>query len=65
MFCVCRISYRELLGTAERIIDMDQRMHEVEVTLGQAGQKCNSKAVDRIFKNHRRLQGATKARSKA
>ncbi|KAE9979427.1 hypothetical protein EG327_007032 [Venturia inaequalis] len=56
------ISYRELLGTAERIIDMDKRMHEVDVTLGLAGQKCNSRAVDRIFKNQGRLQNASKAR---
>ncbi|TID19980.1 hypothetical protein E2P81_ATG07280 [Venturia nashicola] len=56
------ISYRELLGTAERIIDMDERMHEVDLTLGLAGQKCNSRAVDRIFKNQGRLQIASKAR---
>lgn len=60
-----RISYRELLGTAERIIDMDQRMQEVDMTLGLAGQKCNSRAVDRISKNQGRLQSASKVRGRS
>ncbi|KAF2432196.1 hypothetical protein EJ08DRAFT_585946 [Tothia fuscella] len=46
------VSYRDLLGTAERIIDMDSQMHEVDTILGQAAQKCNSGAVDKIFKNY-------------
>ncbi|QDS76757.1 hypothetical protein FKW77_001623 [Venturia effusa] len=56
------LSYRELLGTAERIIAMDERMHEVDTTLGLAGQKCNSRAVDRIFKNQGRLLNTSKTR---
>jgi hypothetical protein len=46
------VSYRDLLGTAERITEMDTQMQEVEMILGQTGQKCNSRAVDRVFKNY-------------
>ncbi|KAF2146139.1 uncharacterized protein K452DRAFT_294744 [Aplosporella prunicola CBS 121167] len=45
-------SYRDLLGTAERIIEMDNQMEHVETTLGSVGQKCNSRMVDRIGKNY-------------
>jgi hypothetical protein len=51
-----RVSYRDLLGTAERIIEMDSQMQEVEATLGQAAQRCNSGAVDRIFKHYGKFQ---------
>jgi hypothetical protein len=55
------VSYRELLGTAERIIDMDQQMREVEVILGQTGQKCNARAVSRMSKSFGRMQAHTVA----
>jgi hypothetical protein len=58
-----RVSYRDLLGTAERIIEMDSQMHEVDITLGQAAQKCNSGAVDRIFKNYGKFQNENKNKS--
>lgn len=47
-------SYRDLLGTAERIIDMDNEMHEAEDILGGIGQKCNARAIERIASNHAR-----------
>ncbi|KKY23768.1 putative vps51 vps67 [Diplodia seriata] len=48
-------SYRDLLGTAERIIEMDRQMQHVESTLGVIGQRCNSRRVDSITKNYRGL----------
>ena len=48
----CSVSYRDLLGTAERIIEMDKQMQEVEVALGEAGHACNSRAVGKIFDNY-------------
>ncbi|KAI9673099.1 MAG: hypothetical protein M1829_004413 [Trizodia sp. TS-e1964] len=49
-------SYRDLLGTAERIVEMDQQMKSVESNLGAIGQKCNSRAVDRIARNFSRFE---------
>ena len=56
------VSYRDLLGTAERITEMDTQIQEVEVILGQTGQKCNSRAVDRVFKNYGQFKKALDAR---
>jgi conserved oligomeric Golgi complex subunit 1 len=44
-------SYRELLGTADRIIEMNEQVKLVEDGLGAAGRKCSSKNVERIFSN--------------
>jgi hypothetical protein len=59
------VSYRDLLGTAERIIEMDGQMQEVEMILGQAGHKCNSGAVDRIFTNYGRYHAEKSLKSEA
>lgn len=48
-------SYRNLLSTAERIIEMEENMEQVETTLGKVGQRCNSRAVDRISDNYAKL----------
>jgi hypothetical protein len=64
MDLIRRVSYRDLLGTAERIIEMDTQMHEVDTILGQAAQKCNSGAVDRIFKNYGRVHNENRLNSK-
>ncbi|EKG21057.1 Vps51/Vps67 [Macrophomina phaseolina MS6] len=53
-------SYRDLLGTAERIIEMDRQMQHVESTLGSIGQKCNSRRVDKINKNYTGLTTFTR-----
>ncbi|KAF2491293.1 hypothetical protein BU16DRAFT_529846 [Lophium mytilinum] len=55
-------SYRDLLGTAERIVEMEEHMQQVETTLGKVGQKCNSRAVDRIANNYSRLDRQWRAR---
>lgn len=58
-----RASYRDLLGTAERIIEMDHQIQDVDATLGVIGRKCNSRRVDKIAQNysglleHRRKMG--------
>ncbi|KAF2233085.1 hypothetical protein EV356DRAFT_503930 [Viridothelium virens] len=44
-------SYRDLLGTAGRIIEMDGQMSEVEVTLGDIGLKCNTRVLETISRN--------------
>ncbi|KAL5116682.1 para-aminobenzoate synthase, (PABA) [Pleosporales sp. CAS-2024a] len=44
-------SYRSLLNTAETIIDMEVRMHEVESKLARVGQSCNSRGLDKIANN--------------
>ena len=43
----CRASYRDLLGTAESIIDMDGKMRRVETLMGDIGTKCNTRLIDR------------------
>ncbi|KAL9094118.1 MAG: hypothetical protein Q9165_003533 [Trypethelium subeluteriae] len=44
-------SYRDLLGTAGRIIEMDGQMSEVEATLGDIGLKCNTRVLETIGRN--------------
>jgi division protein CdvB (Snf7/Vps24/ESCRT-III family) len=46
-----RTSYRNLLDTAETIIDMEVRMEQVESKLARVGQSCNSRDLERISKN--------------
>lgn len=57
-------SYRDLLGTAEKIIEMDQQMTTVEGHLGDISRKCNARAVERIAGNHVQMQDVLKAREK-
>jgi hypothetical protein len=57
-------SYRDLLGTADRIVAMNEQIHVVEEDLGLAGQKCNSKVIDGIFSNAARFQKFTSSRCK-
>ncbi|KAF2168047.1 hypothetical protein M409DRAFT_65593 [Zasmidium cellare ATCC 36951] len=40
-------SYRDLLGTAEKIIEMDGQIRSVEGMLGGMGRRCNSGVVER------------------
>ncbi|KAK6004187.1 hypothetical protein QM012_009037 [Aureobasidium pullulans] len=58
-------SYRDLLSTAERIVDMDQQMHSVDTRLGEIGQKCNARAIERIAANQQRTANAQRHRSYA
>lgn len=58
-------SYRDLLGTADRIITMDEQMRAVESSLAQSAQHCNSKAVERIFVNSLKLNTELQVKKKA
>ena len=53
-FCNCRASYRDLLGTAESIIEMDDKIHRVEALMGEMGRKCNTRIVERKAVNLRK-----------
>ncbi|KAH9843432.1 conserved oligomeric Golgi complex subunit 1-like [Teratosphaeria destructans] len=48
-------SYRDLLGTAERIIEMDEHIRQVEDGLGHIGSRCNARVVERIGENHGKM----------
>ncbi|KAI9772900.1 MAG: hypothetical protein M1840_008782 [Geoglossum simile] len=54
-------SYRDLLGTAERIVEMDGTMQQVETHLGVISQKCNSRTLDKIARNYAAFDGVSKA----
>lgn len=58
-------SYRDLLSTAERIVDMDQQIHSVDTRLGEIGQKCNARAIERIAANQQRTANAQRHRNYA
>ncbi|UJO13902.1 uncharacterized protein CLAFUR5_03317 [Fulvia fulva] len=49
-------SYRDLLGTAERIIEMDSQLQSAEYLLSDIGKKCNSRSIERIGENHERMK---------
>lgn len=56
-------SYRDLLGTAERICDMDETMQGIETTLGLTAAQCNSGVVEKIFGNAAKLEAESGSRS--
>lgn len=49
-------SYRDLLGTAERIIDMDAQMQLVESHMAHIGRQCNSRKLEKIGDNHKSVR---------
>ncbi|CZT20014.1 uncharacterized protein RCC_05871 [Ramularia collo-cygni] len=49
-------SYRDLLGTAERIIEMDGQIRQAESYMEDIGRKCNSRAVGRVGGNFARMK---------
>jgi hypothetical protein len=49
-------SYRDLLGTAERIIEMDGQMQLVEGNLAGIGRRCDYRVVERSRTNLGRLE---------
>lgn len=51
LFTVSSTSYRDLLGTAESIIQMDGQMQDVEVHLGNMSSKCNARLLDKKASN--------------
>lgn len=50
---IYRASYRDLLGTAETILEMDSQMHTVEIYLGDMGVRCNNRLLDKKAANLR------------
>ncbi|KAK5010752.1 hypothetical protein LTR28_007999 [Elasticomyces elasticus] len=48
-------SYRDLLGTADRIIEMDSQMHVAEVHLATIGRRCNTRTFEKIAANHAKM----------
>ena len=44
-------TYRDLLGTADSIIEMDGQMQQVENLLGDIGMRCNFRLLDRVSTN--------------
>ena len=46
-----RASYRDLLGTAESIIEMDVQMHQVEAYLSDMAKKCNNRLLEKKGNN--------------
>jgi hypothetical protein len=51
-------SYRELLGTAERIIEMDGQMQRAEGNLAGIGRRCDYRVVERTRENSAGLKRA-------
>ncbi|KAI5803182.1 hypothetical protein EDC01DRAFT_497941 [Geopyxis carbonaria] len=49
-------SYRDLLQTAERIIEMESVAHKVEENLGEASKNCNYRLVERKARNLKDFQ---------
>jgi hypothetical protein len=56
-------SYRDLLGTADRIISMDEQIQSVEGSLGVVGQLCNSRSLEKILGNAERFHKVTGIRN--
>ncbi|ERF69151.1 hypothetical protein EPUS_01107 [Endocarpon pusillum Z07020] len=49
-------SYRDLLGTADRIIQLDHRMQETEELMGEVSLQCNSDVIDKKARHLAQLQ---------
>ena len=53
-------SYRDVLGTADRISAMDLEMQTLESVLGELGRACNVRSIERVAGNQRLLANATR-----
>lgn len=51
--CSCSASYRDLLGTAESIIEMGSQMHDVETYMAEIGKRCDTRVLDKKHSNLR------------
>ena len=49
-------SYRDLLGTAESIVEMDEQIRHVEALVGDITMKCNTRLLDKSLANLRSLE---------
>ena len=54
---VCRASYRDLLGTAETIVEMNRRMRHIETNLGDMSRRCNARMLEKKALNLHDLEG--------
>ncbi|KAI4253118.1 MAG: hypothetical protein LQ352_003882 [Teloschistes flavicans] len=57
-------SYRDLLGTADTIVEMDEQMQKVERYLGDMGVRCNSRLLDRKAANIKAWDNARKSKDR-
>ncbi|KAK1088826.1 hypothetical protein LTR48_001190, partial [Friedmanniomyces endolithicus] len=57
-------SYRDLLGTAEQIVEMDVQIRAVEVELGVIGRRCDGGVVERVGANLKGMRGAGEERER-
>ena len=51
-------AYRDVLATADRIVDMNTEMQRLEGVLGGIGRRCNAGAIERVAGNQRLLSGS-------
>lgn len=58
---LCSSSYRELLGTAETIIEMDSQIKSVENLMGEMGKQCNSRLLNDKMSNSVRWDASIRA----
>ncbi|CAK3854041.1 Hypothetical predicted protein [Lecanosticta acicola] len=49
------ISYRDLLGTAEKIIEMDEQIITAERYMGEIGRKCSARVLERVEAGNRKM----------
>ena len=49
-------SYRDLLGTAERIIEMEGQMKVLERGLGDMGKRCDGRSLEKVGENWARMR---------
>lgn len=55
-------SYRDLLGTAESIVEMDGEMQHVESYFVDMGRKCDSRLLEKKISNLRSWNGEMRAK---
>jgi len=51
-------SYRDVLSTADRIVEMNSEMQRLDGVLGGIGRRCNASAIERVAGNQRLLSGS-------
>ncbi|KAI9832558.1 MAG: hypothetical protein M1819_004348 [Sarea resinae] len=57
-------SYRDLLLTAERIIQMDGQIQQVDTHLGDMGNKSNSRAIEKLGRSYEKWDRSRKLQDK-
>lgn len=62
--CANRGSYRNLLGTAETIVDMDEQMRTVEAHVTDIGMNCNLRTLEGKVSDSKKKIAAEKEKRK-